>query len=905
MKKQKILAIAILLCLMVTCLLFAACEHVHQLGDWQRDVEKHWRVCSCGYKQEEKHKVTSWTVDKESTETEIGARHGLCDVCGKNVNEDIPKLEHKHVFDSDWKFNNDGHWKECSCSEKETLSPHDVKDWVIDKNADDKESGFKHGTCLVCKTTVMEIIPPIGHVHSFVGEWQKDETGHWKKCDCGVADQKAAHIVTDWTVDKEASDDDYGIKSGTCQTCGFRVSEKIPPSIHAHNYNVGWSHDDTEHWKACACGEIDYIGTHNPSQWIIDKEASLTSSGSKHKECLVCERVLQTSIIPPQSANDRTVDFYAINDFHGATNNMSKIGGYLNDRRNENPNTLFLNSGDMFQGSMESNSNYGKLLSDCMDVIGFDAFTFGNHEFDWGLDNLRKLANESATPFLGANIYNWNAQTKTWGTFADDLAKKYEIKTLDNGLKVGIIGVIGQDQITSISSNLVQTIGFKAPLPIIKELSLELRNEYDCDVVVVSAHVGPQGLVGESDNKQEPTTAAGLENYVDAVFCAHSHANQNYTVDGLPFIQGQAYGSLVSHVQLNVSPTGSVTCLEQNNIARNSSWSNHAAVDRLIAEANDKIKDEAMENLGYIDSNLSSSPALPRLVCRAMTEYAKNLGHGDIVLAMTNNARSPLNAGTITYTNLYQSLPFDNIIYIAEVRGRDILSRASFSSNSIWRIDGRAIESDGLYKIAIIDYLLFHQDSQRDYNYFPSAFTEGRSPIALTPTDKPLYNYREITRDYLRGNSVNVNDYISVSNYNNSALLYQTVELDGESIVQNPEHLGSLDDPFSVSDAILLMKQGFANEGYVKGTVSDVSGIRQSTTDGRLAYFYIKDESGAEIMVYYIDKFSGASLGNNWDGTGDISVGDELVIRFNKLEIYNSIYEVKNGYCVSINGIYT
>ena len=105
---------------------------------------------------------------------------------------------------------------------------------------------------------------------------------------------------------------------------------------------------------------------------------------------------------------------------------------------------------------------------------------------------------------MGANIYNWNADSKTWGDFASDLAREYIVKTLDNGLKVGVIGVIGEKQITSISSNLVQTIGFKDPLPIIKTLSDKLKNELDCDIVVVSAHASPRGLVGESDDYSAP-----------------------------------------------------------------------------------------------------------------------------------------------------------------------------------------------------------------------------------------------------------------------------------------------------------------------------------------------------------------------------------------------------------------
>ncbi len=471
----------------------------------------------------------------------------------------------------------------------------------------------------------------------------------------------------------------------------------------------------------------------------------------------------------------QTVDFYAINDFHGEVDRMPVIAGYLAARQAEG-NAVVLNSGDMFQGSMESNSNYGKLLTDCMDLAGFDEFTFGNHEFDWGLDNLRKLASESEVPFLGANIYNWDAETRTWGDFADDLADKYIVKKLDNGLTVGVIGVIGADQITSISSQLVQTIGFKDPLPIIQELATELRNEQDCDIVVASVHAGPQDIVGEEEDFKQPSSAAGLEEYVDAVFCAHTHSAQDYIVDGIPFIQGRRYGEYVSHVQLSVSDDGEVSVTAHGNIPKEQlkdiDQNVRNQVSALIEQSNQSIAAQANEVLAATDATLNSGTAIPRLVCHAIADYAVSQGY-DINLAMVNVARNAINKGDITYTKLYNAIPFDNVVYIATVSGADILKEASYSGNCIWRVKGESIKNNGTYTIAVIDYLLYHQNSRRNYNYFPSAFTSGApAPIALTKQGEEVYNYRLITRDFLRkSQSITASTYTKDSDNTNAELL--------------------------------------------------------------------------------------------------------------------------------------
>ena len=479
-------------------------------------------------------------------------------------------------------------------------------------------------------------------------------------------------------------------------------------------------------------------------------------------------------------AATKTVDIYAINDFHGAVDQMPKIAGYLAARKKEG--AVILNSGDMFQGSMESNSNFGKLLSECMDVAGFDAFTYGNHEFDWGLDNLRNLASNSAVPFLGANIYNWNAQTFEWGEFASDLAEPYNIVEVGD-VKVGVIGVIGKDQITSISSQLVQSIGFKEPLPIVKELATDLRQNKQCDVVVVSAHVGPQEFVGEGENYKKPSNAAGLQDYVDAVFCAHTHAEQSFVVDGIPFIQGKRYGDFVSHVQLSVNGN-EVKYVKSENI----SYSNlndidqdvYNAVKTKIDNSNAAIATEAKQVLATLTGgNLNSQTAVPRLVCHAVAEYAAEQGY-QIELAMVNNARNQLSQGNITYTSLYEAIPFDNVVYIAKVSGKDILNEAKYDSNSIWRVSGTAIENSSTkyYTIAVIDYLLYHQNSSRTYNYFPSAFRSGFTPVALTKEGVEMYNYRLLTRDFLlKTETINASNYVKDNVHTKAGDLKRSVDL--------------------------------------------------------------------------------------------------------------------------------
>ena len=98
----------------------------------------------------------------------------------------------------------------------------------------------------------------------------------------------------------------------------------------------------------------------------------------------------------PKSVGDYDyIDLYEVSDFHGAVDfkesssseaypGLARMATYFDQRRAENPGgTLILSSGDMFQGSADSNSTRGFMVNYCMNYMGFDAMAIGNPEFDW------------------------------------------------------------------------------------------------------------------------------------------------------------------------------------------------------------------------------------------------------------------------------------------------------------------------------------------------------------------------------------------------------------------------------------------------------------------------------------------------------------------------------------------
>lgn len=189
-RMQKLIVILLALCLILSVGIFVACEEVHEHsfdGDYDGDLNNHWRTCSCGAVGPKEAHVDA---DEDCK----------CDVCGK----DVP---HVHKFD-DWKSDDISHWKLCTWDnheDKETMEDH------IDSD--------NNRSCDVC-----------GH-HMHVGtETGNDGDNHWKYC------------PDDETVigDPEAHKDDN--KDGKCDVCEYQM--------HVHNYTESTS-NDSQHWNYC------------------------------------------------------------------------------------------------------------------------------------------------------------------------------------------------------------------------------------------------------------------------------------------------------------------------------------------------------------------------------------------------------------------------------------------------------------------------------------------------------------------------------------------------------------------------------------------------------------------------------------------------------------------------------
>ena len=324
-------------------------------SDWSKDTDNHWKECSrchekkdeaahdygsdnicdtCGYDKTVPHTHNLTLVPaKAPTCTEKGnTAYYTCDGCDKwfedatGASEITDKtsviLAATGHSASDWKSDNTDHWKECTvvgCGViiEGSKAAHTAGEWIIDTPATATTSGSKHKECTVCGYTMAtETIPATGggeHTHSYGSEWKNDADNHWHECSCGDKKDTAAHTAGEWIIDTPATATTSGTKHKECTVCGYTMATETIPATgggeHTHSYGSEWKNDADNHWHECSCGDKKDTAAHTAGEWIIDTPATATTDGSKHKECTVCKRVLETGTIPAIGSGEHTHNY--------------------------------------------------------------------------------------------------------------------------------------------------------------------------------------------------------------------------------------------------------------------------------------------------------------------------------------------------------------------------------------------------------------------------------------------------------------------------------------------------------------------------------------------------------------------------------------------------------------------
>ena len=274
------------------------------------------------------HTYGSAVVTKQPTCTSEGTKTKTCTQCGATVTETIAKLSHSYTTTVVAPTcTADGYTLHkcsvCGTSYKDSTTRatgHSYGNSVVTKQPTCTSEGAAIKTCTKCNATVTETIPKTSHKYAdtVVAPTCTTDGYTLHKCSvCGTSykdntTKATGHSYGNSVVTKQPTCTSEGTKTKTCTKCNATVTEKLPAKGHTAVTDKGYpatcaTAGKTDGSHCSVCGAVIKAQTvinatgHKSSDWIVDKAASIGVKGSKHKECTVCKKVLETAEIPALS----------------------------------------------------------------------------------------------------------------------------------------------------------------------------------------------------------------------------------------------------------------------------------------------------------------------------------------------------------------------------------------------------------------------------------------------------------------------------------------------------------------------------------------------------------------------------------------------------------------------------
>ncbi|MBF6597047.1 MAG: metallophosphoesterase [Fermentimonas sp.] len=229
--------------------------------------------------------------------------------------------------------------------------------------------------------------------------------------------------------------------------------------------------------------------------YIISLFLTLSLASYSQKEIVILHTNDTHSRIEPLPKTDK---------YSADKGGVVRRANYIDQVRKENKNVLLFDAGDFLQGTPYFNLFKGEIEVKSMNHMGYDAVTLGNHEFDYGLEVLEKVARLAKFPIVSSN-YDFS-ETKLNG-----LIKPFII-IRKGGVKIGVIGINIQPK-GLIAANNYKGVKYLDPIKTANDMAQMLRVTHNCDMVICISHLGHNPDL----NLAESTTG------IDLIIGGHSH----------------------------------------------------------------------------------------------------------------------------------------------------------------------------------------------------------------------------------------------------------------------------------------------------------------------------------------------------------------------------------------------
>ncbi len=421
--------------------------------------------------------------------------------------------------------------------------------------------------------------------------------------------------------------------------------------------------------------------------------------------------VLALSMIPaalaaegetPATEGETHITILCTSDMHGdiwgydyASNKETDAGGmarlytYVQQVRSENPNTLLLDAGDDIQGTIMTDDLFNKKpervhpVIAAMNFMKFDAMTVGNHEFNWGLENMKAILGQAEFPVLCANVRDAQGATavgKDWTMLEA------------GGVKIALIGVTSPSVPRWDGGKPgIDACTYEDASEAVKRTIAEIGDQ--ADIIMVSAHMGLEAeyYVAADDRRDSAAKILEVNPEVDVLQVGHTHSTVNEKIGDVPVAGVRSLCAEVARIDLTLDKDKKITGSTVEIVPMKDVTPSQEIRDlKVVADAQQEAVSFINDNvLGSTTARFQSDNEINGIaqgwiedtaVMDLINKVQLEKSGADVSAAALFKYESDLPAGDIKYNNIFDIYKYDNTLYRVKITGAELKEYMEWSA---------------------------------------------------------------------------------------------------------------------------------------------------------------------------------------------------------------------------------
>ena len=380
-------------------------------------------------------------------------------------------------------------------------------------------------------------------------------------------------------------------------------------------------------------------------------------------------------------------DYASVEETAGS--GMARLYTYIQQVRQENPNTVLIDAGDDIQGTIMSDDIFNKApdrthpVIAAMNLMGYDAMTVGNHEFNWGIKNMQTILGQAEFPVLCANVADKDGKLVTGAGWTIVEA---------GGVKIAVIGV------TSPSvprwdggKEGIDECTYEDASEAVKKAIAEIGAQ--ADIILVSAHMGLEAeyYINEDDRRDSAAKILEVNPEVDVLQVAHTHSTVNETVGEVPVAGVRSTGVEIARFDLTLDKDKNITeakveIVPMEGVEPSAEIRELETVASAHTEAIKFINEDVLgsttarfqpdNEIDGIAQGWIEDTAVMDLINQVQLEKSG----ADVSAAALFKYGSDLPEGDIKYNNIFDIYKYDNTLYRVKLTGAELKAYMEWSA---------------------------------------------------------------------------------------------------------------------------------------------------------------------------------------------------------------------------------